>query len=202
MPQTGKQKLSLRLQAVADFVTKAKLLQQLPGYPDQLVDRLYHVHRNPDRTRLIRNGPCNRLADPPGRVSAHEKIAILKGRRENARTEEERADLDREIQKLSLEQDQGEEAKKRLLPVLPVSLIFPKTCAGQRPRFPSQMLPALCLFPYACPIFGMFFCLLPYFCFESMEEQREIAAVFHETIREVQTKEARARRTSTLWTSR
>jgi len=30
-------------------------------------------------------------------------------------------------------------------------------------------------------------------CFESMEEQREIAAVFHETIREVQTKEARAR---------
>ena len=45
---------------------------------------------------------------------AHEKIAILKGRRENARTDEERADLDREIQKLSLEQDQGEEAKKRL----------------------------------------------------------------------------------------
>lgn len=45
---------------------------------------------------------------------AHEKIAILKGRRENARTDEERADLDREIGKLSLEQDQGEEAKKRL----------------------------------------------------------------------------------------
>lgn len=45
---------------------------------------------------------------------AHEKIVILRGRKEKAETEEEKAEIDQEIRELSLEQDRGEEAKKRL----------------------------------------------------------------------------------------
>lgn len=45
---------------------------------------------------------------------AHEKVIILRGRREKAETEEEKAEINQEINQLILEQDQGEEAKKRL----------------------------------------------------------------------------------------
>lgn len=47
-------------------------------------------------------------------VLAHEKIMILKNRKEKAQTEEELADLDAEIRRLTFEQDRGEDAKKRL----------------------------------------------------------------------------------------
>src|SRR6266498_3883228 len=45
-----------------------KILQQLPLDTNQLVDRLHHVHRNPDRPRLIRNRPRDRRPNPPGRI--------------------------------------------------------------------------------------------------------------------------------------
>ncbi len=45
---------------------------------------------------------------------AHEKIIILKGRKEKTDSEEEILDYDQEIRNLTLEQDIGEEAKKRL----------------------------------------------------------------------------------------
>ena len=43
----------------------AKRLCELSGRADRAVDRLYHVHRNPDRSRLICDRPGNRLTDPP-----------------------------------------------------------------------------------------------------------------------------------------
>src|SRR6266545_1003675 len=45
-----------------------QLLHELAGGADQLVDRLDHVHRDADRTGLVRDGSGNRLADPPRRV--------------------------------------------------------------------------------------------------------------------------------------
>src|SRR6266536_3022469 len=45
-----------------------EILQQLPLDTDQLVDRLHHVHRDPDRPSLVRDRPGDRLPDPPGRV--------------------------------------------------------------------------------------------------------------------------------------
>src|SRR5207302_10380654 len=48
----------------------AELLEQLPGDPDQLVDRLDHVDGDADRPRLVGEGPGDRLADPPGGVGA------------------------------------------------------------------------------------------------------------------------------------
>ncbi len=45
---------------------------------------------------------------------AHEKIIILRGRRDKTDSEEEKADYDQEIRSLTREQDIGEEAKKRL----------------------------------------------------------------------------------------
>ncbi len=45
---------------------------------------------------------------------AHEKVIILRGRREKAETAEEKAEINQEINQLLLEQDHGEEAKKRL----------------------------------------------------------------------------------------
>ena len=45
---------------------------------------------------------------------AHEKILILRGRKEKAETDEQKAELDQEIRELMLEQDHGEDAKKRL----------------------------------------------------------------------------------------
>ena len=46
----------------------AEILVQLALHPGQLVDRLDHVHRNPDGPRLVGDGPGDRLPDPPGRV--------------------------------------------------------------------------------------------------------------------------------------
>src|SRR5688572_8657131 len=46
----------------------AELLHQRARGPDQLVDRLDHVHRDADGTRLIGNRARDRLADPPRRV--------------------------------------------------------------------------------------------------------------------------------------
>src|SRR6266487_476527 len=45
-----------------------EILQQLPLDTDQLVDRLHHVHRDPDRPSLVRDRPGDRLPNPPGRV--------------------------------------------------------------------------------------------------------------------------------------
>src|SRR5258706_5189435 len=42
-----------------------KLLQQTTADADQTIDRLHHMHRNTDGTRLISNGASNRLANPP-----------------------------------------------------------------------------------------------------------------------------------------
>ncbi len=47
-------------------------------------------------------------------IVAHEKILVLRGRKEKDISEEAKAELDREIRALTLEQDRGEEAKKRL----------------------------------------------------------------------------------------
>src|SRR5699024_9309960 len=47
----------------------SQLLKELSGYADQLVDRLHHMHRDADRPRLVGDGSCDRLADPPGRIS-------------------------------------------------------------------------------------------------------------------------------------
>ena len=47
-------------------------------------------------------------------VLAHEKIMILRGRKEKTDDPDEIADLNAEIRRLSLEQDRGEDAKKRL----------------------------------------------------------------------------------------
>src|SRR5437867_582142 len=46
----------------------AELLHELPRGPDELVDRLDHVHGDPDRARLVGDGARDRLPDPPGRV--------------------------------------------------------------------------------------------------------------------------------------
>src|SRR5581483_4471799 len=43
-------------------------LHQLPRGPDELVDRLDHVHGNADGPRLVGDGSSDRLADPPGGV--------------------------------------------------------------------------------------------------------------------------------------
>src|SRR6266516_1942440 len=52
-----------------------EILQQLPLDTDQLVDRLHHVHRDPDRPSLVRDRPGDRLPNPPGRVRG-ELIAL------------------------------------------------------------------------------------------------------------------------------
>ena len=44
----------------------AKLLQELSGNTNQLVDGLHHVNRNTNRSCLIGNGSCDCLTDPPG----------------------------------------------------------------------------------------------------------------------------------------
>ena len=44
------------------------LLNEPTRRPHDLVDRLDHVHGDADRPRLIRNGACDGLTDPPRRV--------------------------------------------------------------------------------------------------------------------------------------
>src|SRR5271166_2168403 len=54
--------------ALGDFFAgrfASQLLHQLPRGADQLVDRLDHVHRDTNRTRLVGNGTSNRLPNPP-----------------------------------------------------------------------------------------------------------------------------------------
>ena len=45
-----------------------QFLQKLTADPDHFVDRLYHMHRYPDRSRLIRYRSGNRLTNPPCRI--------------------------------------------------------------------------------------------------------------------------------------
>src|SRR5713101_5132104 len=46
----------------------AELLDELARGPDELVDRLDHVHGDADRAGLVGDGARDRLPDPPGRV--------------------------------------------------------------------------------------------------------------------------------------
>ena len=46
----------------------AQLLNELSRDPDQLIDRLDHMHRYSDSPRLIGYGSRYRLSDPPGGV--------------------------------------------------------------------------------------------------------------------------------------
>src|SRR3989442_1131591 len=54
----------------------ADLLHQGARGPDQLVDRLDHVHRDADGARLVGDGAGDRLPDPPGGVG-RELVAAL-----------------------------------------------------------------------------------------------------------------------------
>ena len=45
-----------------------QLFFKLARGPQELVHALVHVHRDADGARLVRNGPRDRLADPPGGV--------------------------------------------------------------------------------------------------------------------------------------
>ena len=56
-----------------------ELLQELAAHADELVDRLDHVHRDPDRPRLVRDRARDRLADPPCRVGGElESLVVVK----------------------------------------------------------------------------------------------------------------------------
>src|SRR5207247_4213732 len=43
----------------------SEFLNECARSADQLVDRFDHVYRNADRTRLVCDGTCNGLPDPP-----------------------------------------------------------------------------------------------------------------------------------------
>ncbi len=53
----------------------AEVLEELTLDADELVDRLDHVHRDPDRARLVGDRAGDGLADPPGRVGG-ELVAL------------------------------------------------------------------------------------------------------------------------------
>ena len=53
----------------------AEPLHELPLDVHDLVQLLDHVDRDPDRARLVGDGPCDGLADPPGRVGG-ELVAL------------------------------------------------------------------------------------------------------------------------------
>src|SRR6185312_1686054 len=60
--------LDRNVHASADFFIgwrTAKFLFELTGCSQELVHALIHVHGNANGTRLVRNCPRNRLADPP-----------------------------------------------------------------------------------------------------------------------------------------
>ena len=46
-----------------------QLLQELSAHPNQLIDRLHHMHGDTNRSGLIGNGSCDRLSNPPGSIS-------------------------------------------------------------------------------------------------------------------------------------
>jgi len=54
----------------------AQLLEQPAGDADELVDRLHHVDRDPDRPGLVGDRPRDRLPDPPGGVGG-ELVALV-----------------------------------------------------------------------------------------------------------------------------
>src|SRR5208282_4719765 len=60
-----------KVHALSDFLRSwfaPEFLHQLPAGARLLVDRLNHVHRHADGARLIRDGACDALANPPSRV--------------------------------------------------------------------------------------------------------------------------------------
>src|SRR5439155_19701236 len=71
----------LNLHAPADLVARglpAVLLHAPPAYANELVYRLDHMHRSPDRTSLVGNCTRNRLANPPRCVRAElEALAVI-----------------------------------------------------------------------------------------------------------------------------
>src|SRR5712692_2043128 len=73
--QDGFQRLHLsdrNVHAPANLVAGRRVTQlffELARSPQELVYALVHVHRDADGARLVRNGPRDRLADPPGGVS-------------------------------------------------------------------------------------------------------------------------------------
>src|SRR6267378_2223419 len=73
--------VGLNLHTPADLVAgwlPAVLLNEPPAYAHELVDRLHHVHRNADRTSLVRNSTRYRLADPPCCIGAElEALAVI-----------------------------------------------------------------------------------------------------------------------------
>ena len=57
----------------------AVAVQQLAGHLFHLIDRLHHMHRDADGARLIRNGACDSLADPPcGVCGKFEALGMVK----------------------------------------------------------------------------------------------------------------------------
>src|SRR2546426_759395 len=63
----GNRELQLLGQLLAGGLA-AQFLHKLPRSADQLVDRLDHVDRNANRSRLVGDGPRDRLPHPPGSV--------------------------------------------------------------------------------------------------------------------------------------
>ena len=56
----------------------AQLLQELSAHAHQLVDGLDHVDRDPDGPGLVRDGPGDGLADPPGCIGGElEALAVV-----------------------------------------------------------------------------------------------------------------------------
>src|SRR5438552_1572358 len=54
------------------------LAREVAVHPRDAVERLHHVHGDPDRPRVVRDGPRDRLADPPGGVGRElEAAAVL-----------------------------------------------------------------------------------------------------------------------------
>src|SRR5690606_1518699 len=54
-----------------------EFLLQLAAGPEDLIDRLDHVDRDPDRPRLVGNRPADRLTDPPHRVGAELEALVM-----------------------------------------------------------------------------------------------------------------------------
>ena len=54
-----------------------KLLQQLAGNADKLINRFYHMYRNTDCTRLVCNRTGNSLTNPPGSIGTELKALVV-----------------------------------------------------------------------------------------------------------------------------
>src|SRR4051794_6764147 len=84
--------LGHRLGDLLDRRLAAELLEQLAGDADEPVDGLDHVDRDPDRPGLVRDGPRDRLADPPRGVG-RELEALLEVELLDRRSEEHTSEL-------------------------------------------------------------------------------------------------------------